>query len=82
MYTSTMEDIARGVLAGLAIGGFTPVMIEANILALKTLWRFNRLAFDTAHDMLQGVLRGCNERKAQEIDIKWQRIRDELKNAS
>ena len=36
LYTSTMEDIARAVLTGVAIGGFTAAVVEANILAVKT----------------------------------------------
>ena len=32
-----MEDIARGVLAGIATGCFVSLVVEANLLALKTL---------------------------------------------
>ena len=29
-----MEDIAQGVLAGVAIGGFTAVMVKVNMFAI------------------------------------------------
>ena len=57
-----MEDIARAVLTGVAIGGFTAAVVEANILAVKTLWHFNHLAAETAWEMSKGVLRGQIER--------------------
>ena len=43
-----MEDIARAVLTGVAIGGFAAAVVEANILAVKTLLHFNYLAAETA----------------------------------
>ena len=70
-----MEDIARGVLTGVAIGGFTAAVVEANILAVKTLWHFNHLAAETTLEMIEGVLRGQIER----ID---RRISDKIKNES
>ena len=60
MYTYTMEDIARGVLEGIAIGSFFAVVVEANRLALKTLWRFNRLAAEPIFDISTGF-RFCNK---------------------
>ena len=50
-----MEDIARGVLAGIALGGFTATMFEVNLFALKALRHVNRLATKTAWKMVQGV---------------------------
>ena len=38
-----MEDIVQGALAGIAIGGFVAVVIEANLIAVKA-----HLAFSTA----------------------------------
>ena len=52
-----MEDIVRGVLAGIAFGGFTATMIKANVLALKALWYVNSLSAETAWEMVQGVER-------------------------
>ena len=57
-----MEDIARAVLTGVAIGGFTAAVVEANMLAVKTLLHFNLLAAETALEMSKGVLRGQIER--------------------
>ena len=79
MYTSTMEDIARGALAGLAIGGFTVLMLNANMLAVKMLWRVNRLAIETVFEMRQGLIRVD---EAREMKITRQRIIDELKSES
>ena len=70
-----MEDIARAVLTGVAIGGFVAAVVEANILAVKTLLHFNHLAAETAWEMSKGVLRGQIER----ID---RRISDKIKNES
>ena len=70
-----MEDIARGVLTGVAIGGFAAAVVEANILAVKTLWRFNHLAAETAWEISKGVARGQLERIER-------RIGDEIKNES
>ena len=49
-----MEDIVRGVLAGITIVGFTAVMTGVNRLALQTLWHFNRLAAETSWEMFHG----------------------------
>ena len=38
-----MEDIARGVLAGIAFGGFVASVVTANQLAVQALWRLNCL---------------------------------------
>ena len=56
-----MEDIiARAVLTGVAIGGFAAAVVEANILAVKTLLHFNHLAVETAWEMSKGVARVDN----------------------
>ena len=70
-----MEDIARAVLTGVAIGGFAAAVVEANILAVKTLLHFNLLAAETAWEMSKGVARGKFERLEQ-------RISDEIKRKS
>ena len=49
-----MEYIAREVLAGIAIGGFTAAVVKANLFALKALWHANCLAAETAWEMFQG----------------------------
>ena len=70
-----MEDIARAVLTGVAIGGFAAAVVEANIIAVKTLWHFNCLAAETAWEMSKGIARGQFERIEQ-------RISDEIKSES
>ena len=65
-----MEDIARGVLTGIALTGFSATIIEANLLALKALWRVNCLAVETVAEMLQGVERQQRERE-------WERRRQQ-----
>ena len=55
-----MEDLARAVLTGIAIGGFAAAVVEVNILAVKTLLHFNHLAAETAWEMSKGVARGQN----------------------
>ena len=60
-----MEDFARAVFTGVAIGGFTAAVVEANILAVKTLLHFNSLAAETACEMCKGVVRGRQEREAE-----------------
>ena len=65
-----MEDIARAVLTGVAIGGFSAAVVEANILAVKTLLHFNLLAAETAWEMSKGVARGRQERAADEGNSK------------
>ena len=57
-----MEDIARCALTGLAIGGFAAAVVEANILAVKTLWHLNHLAAETTLEMIQGVFSAQIER--------------------
>ena len=65
-----MEDIARAVLTGVAIGGFAAAVVEVNILAVKTLLHFNLLAAETAWEMSKGVARGQIERIEQRISDK------------
>ena len=50
-----MEDIVRSALEGFAIGGFTAALVKANLLALQVLWRFNRLAMETAFNIVRGL---------------------------
>ena len=46
-----MEDIAKGVLAGIALGSFAAVMVKANMIASKALLELNCLAIDMAFVM-------------------------------
>ena len=46
-----MTDIARGVLAGIAIGGFTAAVVKINRLVLDALTELNIMATEMALDM-------------------------------
>ena len=63
MYTPIMEDIVRGALAGIAIGGLVAAVVEANRIALQAIGRFNYLALDISGVMAKAALE----------HIKWQR---------
>ena len=65
-----MSDFVRGAFAGFAIGGFVAAVVEANIFVVKTLLHFNLLAAETAWEMSKGVLRGRQERAADEGCLK------------
>ena len=58
-----MEDIAQGVLAGVAIGGFTAVMVKVNMFAIDKLSMLNALAIDTAWEMGRAALEYINMRR-------------------
>ena len=60
-----MEDIAREVLAGIALGVFAGTMINANLFALKALWYVNRLAAETTWEMFEGYDRAWDRRRQQ-----------------
>ena len=50
-----MNDIARGVLAGIAIGGFTAVVVKGNMIAMDAIQTFNDLATDMILAMVQAT---------------------------
>ena len=43
-----MEDIARAVFTGVAIGGFTAAVVKVNLFVLDKLATINALALETA----------------------------------
>ena len=51
-----MEDIVRGALAGIAIGGFVAAVVGANRITMQALWRFNCLAAEIAWVMAKTPL--------------------------
>ena len=51
-----MDNLVRAALAGVAIGGFTATVFEANFIALKALVRLNCFAAETAWAMFEGVV--------------------------
>ena len=70
-----MKHFARGVLEGIAFGEFAALMIHTNLLALKTLWRFNRLALETAFAMKLGLI---GVKIGRERGITMQSLRDQF----
>ena len=51
-----MENIVRGALAGIAIGGFAAAVIGANRITMQALWHFNCLAAEIAWVMAKAPL--------------------------
>ena len=51
-----MEDIVRGALAGIAIGGFAAAVVGVNRITVQALWRFNCLAAEIAWIMAKAPL--------------------------
>ena len=62
-----MEDLIRGALAGIAVGGFAAAVVEANKIAAQTLWRFNCLAAETAWVMVKALLEKINRERQQRV---------------
>ena len=64
-----MEDIVRGALAGIAIGGFVAAVVGANRITMQALWRFNCLAAEIAWVMakapLEQIIREEQRRRQQ-----------------
>ena len=67
-----MEDIVRGALAGIAIGGFAAAVVVANRTTVQALWRFNCLAAEIAWVMakapLEQIIREEQQRAEAEDD--------------
>ena len=58
-----MEDCVRAFLTGVAIGGVSTVMFEANKFALKRLWGVNCIAAKLTWDIINKVIlkHTCND---------------------
>ena len=66
MYTLIMENIVRGALAGIAIGGFAAAVVEGNFLTLHALVQLNCFAVETACVMAKAVLTKIRKERRQE----------------
>ena len=51
-----MENIVRGALAGIAIGGLAAAVVGANRITMQALWHFNCLAAEIAWVMAKAPL--------------------------
>ena len=70
VYTSTMSDFARSVLAGVAVGVFTAAVVKVNLFVLDKLVTINALALETAVVMGMSTLETIKMRRqiAEEQD--------------
>ena len=55
----------REALTGIVVGGFAAVVIDANIIAAKALWRLNYLAAETAWGIFKAPLERMIDRELQ-----------------
>ena len=60
-----MDDIARGVLAGVAIGGFAAAVVKVNMFVIDKLSMLNNLALETAVGMGRTTLEDIQMRRRQ-----------------
>ena len=70
-----MEDIVRGALAGIAIGGFAAAVVGANRITMQALWRFNCLAAEIAWVMAKAPLEQIIREDQQLLRAEQQRRR-------
>ena len=62
-----MEDLIRGALAGIAVGGFAAAVVEANKITAQALWQFNCLAAETAWVMFKAPLEKMHRERQQRL---------------
>ena len=74
-----MEDIARGVLAGVALGGFAAVVVKVNMFTIDKLSMLNNLAIETAFNIGRAALENIEMRRRilQQIAEEQERAADE-----
>ena len=63
-----MEDIARGALTGIAIGGFVAAVVKINMFAIDKLSLLNSLAFETAFGLASTTLENIKTRQELAAD--------------
>ena len=62
-----MEELIRGAIAGIAVGGFVAAVAEANKITAQALWRFNCLAAETAWVMFKAPLEKMHRERQQRL---------------
>ena len=77
-----MEDIARGVLAGVAIGGFTAVVVKVNMFTIDKLSMLNNLAIETAFNIGRAALEDIQMRRRRRGRWILQQIAEEQERAA
>ena len=66
---TTVNDLIRTILGGIAVGCFATTMFEANLIALKALVQLNRCAIEAAWAMTNGlVTKSLEEYEQQQQD--------------
>ena len=63
-----MEDIARGVLTGVAIGGFAAAVVKINMFTIDKLSMLNGLALETAVGMGKAAWENIEMRRQKRAD--------------
>ena len=58
-----MDELVRGALVGIAVGGFVAAVVEANKVVVKTLLHFNFLAAEAAGCMIKGFYNDLEEKR-------------------
>ena len=78
-----MEDIAQGVLTGVAIGGFAAAVVKVNMFVIDKLSMLNNLAIETAVGMGRAALEDIQRRRRRRL-VRWtlQRIAEEEERAA
>ena len=62
-----MEDIARAVLTGVAIGGFTAAVVKVNMFVIDKLSMLNNIALETTVGMVLTTLEIIKYRRRQRL---------------
>ena len=62
-----MEDLARAVLTGVAIGGFAAVVVKVNMFVIDELSMLNSIALETTVGMALTTLDIIKFRRRQQI---------------
>ena len=76
-----MEDIARGVLARVSIGGFAAVVVKVNMFTIDKLSMLNNLAIETAFNMGRAALEDIQMRRRRRGRWILQQIAEDCKQA-
>ena len=63
-----MEDIARGVLTGVAIGGFAAAVVKVNMFVIDKLSMLNSIALETTVSMAKAAWENIEMRRQKRAD--------------
>ena len=77
-----MEDIARAIHAGVAIGGFAAVVVKVNMFTIDKLSMLNNLAIKTAFNIGRAALEDIQMRRRRRGRWILQQIAEEQERAA